>query len=170
MKQIPLSSGYVAIVDDEDYETLMQYKWSACFNRAMMERTGEAVTIYAHGRKGGQMVSMHRLLLNALPGQWVDHKDRDGLNNTRSNIRICTPAMNAFNNPKRKSGSYTSQYKGVCRVKGNRKWKASIYVNGKAVSLGCFEDESDAGRAYDTAALAHAGEFAVLNFPANNAD
>ena len=104
---------------------------------------------------------MHRVILKAKKGQYVDHRDRDGLNNQRYNIRICTNTQNLQNSKKQKGT--TSKYKGVYLFSKNKKWVSSITVNGKAYYLGCFKIEKEAAIAYNKAAKKHFKEFARLN-------
>lgn len=163
MKEIPLSQGKVALVDDCDYDYLMQWKWYA---------TKGEVTWYAKRSVHNKLtqkkdtVCMHRLILGVEnPKLYVDHKDHDGLNNTRSNIRVCTPSQNNLN---RKKSVGRSKYKGVFFVPIDtriKKWRASIDVNGRRFRLGAFKTEEDAARAYDAKAVELQGEFAYLNFP-----
>ena len=107
---------------------------------------------------------MHRQLMNPPKGMVVDHVSGNRIDNTRSNLHVCTPAENCRNRPKRRGSS--SQYLGVYRVKQMDKWMALICLGGKHNrTLGYFDDEIDAARAYDRAAVAHFGEAAKLNFP-----
>ncbi len=154
-KQIPLTQGYVAIVDDEDFEGLAQHKWYA--------HRGHGGDFYAvrktRDTNGEQrMVRMHRIIVGASPGEDVDHENHDTLDNRRRNIRRCTRAQNQANS--RKMRGTSSRFKGVSWHKGMRKWQAGIARNGKSRHLGYFDDEHDAGRAYNAAAI---GEFALLN-------
>jgi len=93
----------------------------------------------------------------------VDHIDRDGLNNRKSNLRLCTNAENIRNAGKRGKGF--SKYKGVSRHTRGKKWTAVIQLNKKTYFLGYFENEIDAARAYDKKAKELHGQFACLNFP-----
>lgn len=162
MKQIPLTQGQFALVDDEDYDELSKHNWSAVFPK-------NSVTYYAirsdlsSGKK--KTVQMHRLILGAIgkPG-FVDHKDGNGLNNQRSNIRLCTPSQNSQN--KKKDSNCLSQFKGVHPMK-NGKFRATIRIGGKSKSLGVYQNEESAAIAYDNAAKEYFGEFARLNFAEN---
>lgn len=107
---------------------------------------------------------MHRLILDAKDGELTDHKDRNGLNNYRYNIRIASPATNSQNQKKRKDAIH-SQYKGVS--KNGRKFRAKIAMNGIQYHLGYFEDEIEAAIAYDLKALELYGIDAALNFKAD---
>ena len=107
---------------------------------------------------------MHRQIMNAPKGTPIDHKDHNGLNNTRENLRLATISENARNCEKTKRPT-SSKYKGVCWNKKSKKWQAHIHYNGISIHLGLFDSEEDAAKAYDEAAKIYHGEFAVLNFP-----
>jgi hypothetical protein len=94
----------------------------------------------------------------------VDHVNGDGLDNRRSNLRVCTHAENARNQSSRTRMS-TSRFRGVVWAKDRRKWRAMIGDNGRTVHLGNFTDEIEAAQAYDRAAREMYGAFARLNFP-----
>jgi len=154
-KTIPLTRGKVAIVDDEDYEWLNQWKW-CCSDRMY------AVRGKIHGDKLSHL-SMHRVILSAKEGDITDHINRDKLDNRRSNLRLCTPAESARNQNLRKDNK--SGYKGVHWHPVDKKWCAKICVHGKRTFLGNYDQVEDAARAYDQAAIELHGEFARLNFP-----
>jgi len=105
---------------------------------------------------------MHRLIMNAPEGLVVDHIDRNGLNNRKCNLRLCTKAQNVQNSRPRRNRS--SKYKGVFWNKLNKKWSASIHKGDKRIYLGGFDDEIEAALAYDRKAAELFGEFAYLNF------
>lgn len=156
MKYIPLSQGKFAIVDDEDFELVSQYKW--------YYHQGYAVT---HGGQHPNQftLSMHRLILNKGFGNrdYTDHINGNKLDNRRANLRICTNAQNCRN--RTINTNNTSGYKGVSWNKANKKWTAYIKLNWKLVFLGNFVNKEDAAIAYDKAAQELYGEFARLNFP-----
>jgi len=156
MREIPLTQGKVALVDDEDYEWLSQFKWYA---NSWKTRTWYAVR--HHNRK---LIGMHRMILNPQNGEHSDHIDGNGLNNQRANLRLCDCAQNQHNSGGR-GGS--SRFKGVRYVGFPfNPWAAHIRARGICpLDLGCFATEEDAARAYDDAALQLHGEFARLNFP-----
>lgn len=154
MKEIELTRGRVAQVDDEDYDALIKFSW-----RADEVRPG-----YWYAVTGTKRVYMHRLLLRAPKGKQVDHKDHDGLNNQRSNIRLCTDAQNQGN--RRLDKDNTSGYKGVHWHPSNKKWIAVI-GKGPQKHIGSYDSPEEAARAYDKAALKRWGEFAKLNFGPN---
>ena len=107
------------------------------------------------------MGQMHRLILDAPHHLDVDHVNGNGLDNRRCNIRLCTRAQNQVNAQKRRGCS--SQYKGVDYRKDRNKWRASITINQQFKSLGHFNDETEAARAYNDAAVKYWGEFVRLN-------
>jgi hypothetical protein len=155
MKQIPLTRGYFALVDDEDYERVAKIKW-------ILKPSG--CTRYAHGwnKQTKRQVVMHRYILGIESGSrpLVDHVNLDGLDNRRSNLRLCTNSQNGANRRHNRSHT-TSRFKGVGK-RGNR-WQAQIQVAGRRVKIGCFSSEEDAARAYNDAAVAIWGEYARLN-------
>lgn len=159
MKQIALTQGKYAIVDDADYEMLMQFKWFA--HKATTAKSFYAIHSGAYNNGKQKATKMHRLIMGVNdPMVHIDHKDGNGLNNQRDNLRICTKADNLRNRPKYVGAS---KYKGVCYKQSNKKWVAQISVNGKPTHLGYFNNQQDAAKAYNEAATKHHGEFALLN-------
>lgn len=158
MREIPLDKGMVALVDDADYALVSAYKWHAlkCCNVWYAFHTLPRV----NGKK--KTIRMHRLIMG-FPPNVVDHKDHDGLNNTRGNLRHATNAQNAENLRKRSDSK--QPYKGIEWDKVNGNWVAYICPNGKKTALGRFHSAEAAARAYDAAAIQFFGEFAHLNFP-----
>lgn len=157
MREIPLTQGKVALVDDEDFEEVNQFKWYA-------NKIGSIFYAARAIRIGGRLIHirMHRYLLNALSGQETDHRNHNGLDNRRENIRTCSHAENSRNKQNCRGGS--SKFKGVYWDKKNRKWKAQIMSDGRCLNLGRFVGEVDAAKIYDKAAMKFFGEFAFLNF------
>ena len=157
MKLIKLTQGQVCLVDDEDYEFYNQWKWQAIKSRD---------TYYARrstGYKPRKTLMMHRCILGLInPKIQVDHKDFNGLNNQKSNIRTCTHAQNHMHHKKQKG--CTSSYKGVSWYKKTNKWVAHIRINKELKHLGYFDIEEEAALSYDRAALVHFGEYACINF------
>lgn len=154
MKKIPLTKGKFAIVDDDDYEWLSQWKWYAAKGHN---------TYYAkrHTTKQGSYttIEMHTLICDA---EQIDHKDGNGLNNQRNNLRPATYSQNAANRTKQINN--TSGFKGVYWHKHASKWYARIQVNNKRINLGYFTNKIEAAKSYDKAASIYFGEFAKLNF------
>lgn len=156
-RTIPLSKGYEAIVDAADYEWLSQYTWQAKVNAKG----------YVYAYTGNITNSMHRMIAGAAKrDEIVDHIDRDTLNNTRANLRIVTKQQNTLNSKLYKTN--TAGYRGVTWHKGDKRWHAQLWTQDKKYHLGSFTDPEDAARAYDEAARQHFGEFAQVNFPAQN--
>ena len=152
MKRISLTQNKFALVDDIDFDEVSKYKWRALkANR----------NFYAMRDLKGKHISMHRFIMKPSNNFCVDHKDCDGLNNQRSNLRICSASQNSMNQRKKASAS---KFKGVWITAGKRRFGASIKVNKKCVYLGCFEKQVDAAIAYDKAANQYFGEFARTNF------
>jgi hypothetical protein len=148
-------------VDAEDYEWLSQYKWSITTNKRSATRYARTAI---GPRTNNVQLKMHRVIMNAQPGQVVDHINGNGLDNRKCNLRVCTQSQNMANMQKHRRGS--SQFKGVIWKKQyKKKWEAAIHLGKKRVVLGRFDDEAAAARAYDAAARQHFGEFARLNFP-----
>jgi len=164
MKEIKLSQhgknknlNLVALVDDEDFEYINQWKWFA--------------DKYKHGYYAGRNdyttspktnISMHRQILGITDSKiLVDHANHNGLNNQRYNIRVANKSQNAVNTYSQKNS--TSKYLGVCWKERDRKWVAQITKDYKKIWIGYFEKEIDAAIAYNKKALELFGEFANLN-------
>lgn len=156
MRTISLTKGKVALVDDADYARASQYKWHA----VKRKRTWYPSRLINMGSKRHQLF-LHAFLLEPMDGLQVDHRDGDGLNCTRANMRLCTPAENTRN--RRRPVTNTSGYKGVSWHKLRGKWIAWIGLNGRNKYLGLFESKRSAAQAYNEAALKYYGEFACLN-------
>jgi hypothetical protein len=152
MKQIPLTQGKFALVDDADFDWLNQWKWF--FNQGYAFRTDRT------GIKQ-RSIRMHAFITNTPVGLDTDHIDGNGLNNQRDNLRICEHIENCRNVKKHKDGS--AKYKGI--TKRRNYWRALINVNSKFINLGNFNNEEEAARAYDEAAKKYFGSFSKLNFP-----
>lgn len=155
-KEIPLTKGYVALVDDDVYDILSQWKWQ-------IDAYGYAIRTPARPAK--TTIKMHRAIMNAPQGIDVDHTNGNKLDNRLENLRLCTRGQGICNRPKY-SGTYSSQFKGVSFKKNRAKpWRATITANGNAHYLGSFQSESEAAQAYDRAVVHYHGDFAQPNFP-----
>lgn len=153
MKEIQLTRGYIALVDEDVFEDLNKYKWCALV-------TGKSNYVCAQGYINKKRVYMHRYIMGLTdPKIYCDHIDMNTLNNTKANLRICTPAQNRYNTVSRINAE--SKYKGV--TKHGNKWKAQIAAEGKVVYLGLFKTELDAAKAYNEQAEILHGNYARLN-------
>lgn len=158
MREIPLSRGYVALVDDEDYSRAMAGgPWHA---------NPRGRTVYAQRNRkrddGSWTTQSLHGFLTGLP--YVDHRNGDGLDNRRTNLRPSTAAQNAAN--QRTNATNTAGFKGVQRNRSRGlPWRAQIGAARKKYHLGLFATPEAAARAYDEAARRLHGEFARLNFP-----
>lgn len=153
-KEIPLTQGKVALVDDDDFERLIVSKWC-------VSAQGYAIRHLRKFQFGSTM--MHREILGAPKDMDVDHVNLNKLDNRRVNLRLCKMSQNIANSGKRKNN--TSGYKGVSWSKQNKKWYACIKVNRKTIDLGRYDNILDAVEAHDVAAKKYFGEFARINFP-----
>lgn len=155
MKAIQLTKGYVAFVDDEDFERVNQFKWYASVSarsvyarRSIHISTTKCIT-----------QRLHHFVLNDTVK--VDHKDHNGLNNQKHNLRPATHSDNTHNS--RLYINNTSGYKGVCWDKLNQKWTAHITVNAVQTTLGYFTSKEAAARVYDAAAVILHKRFCCTN-------
>jgi hypothetical protein len=151
-KEIPLTRGKVALVDDADFDWLNQWKWCATAGGYAMRRINITRAI-------GEYIYMHRLIAGASEGVYADHINHDTFDNRRCNLRIATPGESVRNTRARKNK--LSVFKGV--VAGANHWAARIQVDGVYIHIGYFLTQRDAARAYNEAAIQLHGEFAVLN-------
>jgi hypothetical protein len=152
MRKIPLTQGKFALVDDCDFDSLNQFKWCAGVNKKVW---------YARRsyRKNGKKINikMHRYIMG-FPSSGIDHKNGDGLDNRRSNLRIATNSQNLAN--RGITSRNTSGFKGVTWNKASNKWQAQIRVSNNNIYLGCFSDLLEAHQSYINAARKYFGEFA----------
>ena len=153
MKLIALSQGYSTQVDDCDYDALSQFKWCAQVHRYKLK-----TTVYAfRNTPGSGRVYMHSHIMGV---KGIDHRDRDGLNNQRSNLRIATQSQNSSNRPHANS----SGYRGAVRTPQGR-WRVEMTHMGKRINVGTFAEIYDAALAYNLKAEELLEEFAVFNTP-----
>lgn len=153
MKQIPLTKDKVALVDDEDYDFLMQWKWR--FHGGYAVRTD-----WILGSR--KEILMHRVIAKTPTSKETDHINGNKLDNRKGNLRVCSRSANRFNQGKY-AGEHHSKYKGVTWHKVWKKWQAQIRINGKTKYLGKYDSETEAAIAYNNAAASHHKEFARLN-------
>jgi hypothetical protein len=156
--QIELTRGKVALIDEADAQTVGKHKWFADPSRS-------TPTYYAKtGNGNGGHQTMHRLIMGVTdPRVEVDHRDGDGLNNTRDNLRVVNHFQNMRNKRKHRAGA--SRFKGVSKRNDrvNKVWRSRIFVDGKSKLIGYYDTEEFAAVAYNNAATEHVGEFARLN-------
>lgn len=164
MKEIELSnSDKVALVSDEDYDYLNQFQWKLYIGKTtfyperylpVINRNKDIQSKIRMYNDIGERIGIIGL---------IDHKDRNGLNNQRENLRPATRSQNQMNQGIRIDN--ISGYKGVTFHKLNNRWMAQITRRSKVICLGYFDDPIKAAEAYDRAARRLHGDFAVLNFP-----
>lgn len=154
MKILPLTQGKVAIVDDTDFEKVRNYKWSAATRKHLC---------YAQSRINGKCVLLHAFLLKPALGMEIDHRDGNGLNNLRSNLRICTHAQNQQAHH-RSNFLGTSKFRGVSFETWSNRWRTQVSKGGKRLYSKRFDSEEEAARAYDKKARELFGEYASPNF------
>lgn len=163
MREIPLKSrkypGLVALVDDEDYDAAMQYRWYPVKRHC---RYGDE--FYAYTVAEGKTTYLHNIIcqLHGLPKS-PDHANRNGLDNQKANLRPASISQNGANQGLKSNN--TSGYKGASRDRRSGRWAARIKVNYRNIHLGCYGTAEEAARAYDRAAVEYFGEYAWLNFP-----
>lgn len=163
MREIVLTQGKVALVDEADFGWLNQFKWYAVWKPCT--KSFYARRSIRDKKTGvGQTICMAREVLGLKRGdkRQADHIKHATLDNRRCNLRICTQGQNLFNSNKYKNGA-TSCFKGVYWNKQRKAYRATIGLNGKRIYLGYYDNEHDAALAYDKAAMKYFGEFAKFN-------
>jgi len=154
-KLIRLTKGKFAIIDEEDFERVSEYNWSC--------KKGYN-TLYAETSINRKTIKLHRFVLNIYDSKTqVDHKNHNGLNCMKVNLREATQSQNSMNQQPQ-VGRF-SKYKGVHWNSNNKNFVARIQLNSKRIHIGVFQNEIDAAKAYDLKAKELFGEFAYLNFP-----
>jgi len=154
-REVSLTKGRVAVVDEDDYVNLTKYKW-------YYDSNGYAYRRKTYGHYNSKLVSMHREVLDDVPnGLVVDHINRDKLDNRKSNLRAVTQSENAANSGPRTGGSST--YKGVHWSRQSKRWVSKIEKRGEYHTLGFFKIEEHAALAYNLKAVELFGDCAYLN-------
>lgn len=148
--------GHVAFIDDEDYELISNYRWCIARDRRIFYAV---TTTHPH-------IKMHRLILALNKNIQADHKNGNGLDNRRENLRIADASQNQANSRKRKIEISRSHFKGIYWQKHSKLWNARVALHKKTYSLGYFKSEEEAALAYDKGAREKFGEFARPNFRA----
>lgn len=149
---IPLTNGGEAIVDTNTSEEIRNRRWTSVFKDN---------TWYVRELETGYY--LHREILDARPGQEIDHINRNGLDNRTCNLRFCTSSQNKMNRGRQRN-NYSSEYKGVTWDREKKRWLAQLVVNGERKLAKRFRSEEEAARAYDEASREYHGEFGFLNF------
>jgi hypothetical protein len=157
MKEIQLTNGGVALVDDEDFGEISCFKWYAHKEYGIIYAWRHQYNGYREYRE----VKMHRQIMKAKTGEIIDHADSNGLNNQKSNLRFCSFSQNNMNS--RISRNNVSGFKGVSYHRQNKRWRATINKDRKQVSLGCYGTPEAAALAYNRKATELFGEFARPN-------
>jgi len=160
---VRLTQGFDALIDLADLFLIAPYRWC-------VRRTGRSLYAQTMVSKDGRKrpLRMHHLIQPLLPGELTDHRNRNGLDNRRSNLRKATKADNQRNQPRKSTN--TSGFRGVSWDRNQSKWVANIKMNYRHFYLGAYDLPEQAARAYDRAARQYHGEFASLNFPAEGLD
>lgn len=153
MKFIPLTKGKEAIVDDDIFLYLMQWRWYCSTQNRAVRTTGDG--------KDQKMIYMHRVVMGDPEGMEIDHINMDSLDNRRENLRVCTRAENSAN--KKKYSTNTSGYKGVTRNRKSGRWIARITINYVNIHLGSFDSAKEAAKAYNEASEKYHGEYSRAN-------
>lgn len=159
MKYIPLTQGKFAIVDDNMFDYLNQWKWYAikcryCFYAA------RSIGKHPHQKQ----IRMHRVIMNTPKGMGTDHRNHNGLDNKESNLRICTNAENQHNQTLQNNKKKTSKYKGMSWATKRKRWVVAIKLHNISIHIGYYHNEIEAAKSYDVKAKELFGEFACCNF------
>jgi hypothetical protein len=161
VKQIQLTKGKFALVDDEDFEFLSKWRWY--YGAVGKNGKGYAIrkSVYSDGIR--HTYFMHRLILLSRWDEYSDHINRNELDNRRCNLRVATLSQNQHNQSLHKNN--TSGYKGLVWIERIKRWQVYLSFNRERIYLGAYICKEDAARAYDKAATKYYGAFATLNLP-----
>jgi len=167
MKRIALTQGKFALVDDEDYEWLNKWVWQAWTTKRDKKVYYAIRQNYINGIEG--TLFMHRAILGLKlnDGKEVDHKDHNGLNNQRHNLRVASKSANMSNYSGIRTNN-TSGFTGVSWCKYKNKWRTQISLKGKITTLRYSHSKIKAAHIYDRAVIEFRDEFATTNFPREN--
>jgi hypothetical protein len=154
-----VNSEFVALIDDCDFHRISRFRWKVRSIQGKIRTLRYAYAFITINKKQQTLFLHHAIVGKARKPLVIDHKDRDGLNNQKHNLRKCTRSQNQANRISHR------KFKGVWtrRRKVTRPWRANIQVNGKAINLGNYSTEIEAAKAYNEGALKYFGEFALLN-------
>jgi hypothetical protein len=162
LKSIPLTNGWAAFVDDEDYERLATMAWYARQESHTTYVSGYAPSS-GYGKGDYSRVLLHAFLMSPPSGLEVDHIDGDGLNNQRGNLRIVTHQQNMLN--RRMQRNNRSGFRGVHFLSRTQTWRVGLKINGTLIHRYGFVTPEEAAHTYDELARHYHGAFARLNFP-----
>lgn len=155
MVELKTTCGTTFLVDEDIAETMGRFAWK-------LDKDGYVIRKTTVNGRRGMTVRLHRAVMSCTdPRVLIDHQDGNKLNNMRGNLREATRSQNWQNGFKRKNRA--SVFRGVTWNKRCGKWQSSIKAFGRSIYLGLFDDEHEAGHAYNRAAIERHGEFARLN-------
>ena len=160
MKKVKLTQDNYALVDDEDFERVNQYRWHTSFSGNNYYAVRTQGSTYANNKK---CIMMHRFIFNCPNDKIIDHINHKTLDNRKCNLRICSSQQNSRN--RYSLNNCTSKYKGVYYYNVNKIYISAIYIKKKKQHLGCYKNDKDAARIYDYFANKYWQKFAYLNFP-----
>lgn len=157
-RQIPLNRGLFALVDEEDFAEISKHQWTALWSPDTKTFYAVRRIVHPNGKQG--QLRMHRVIMDAPQGVYVDHIHGATLDNRKSKLRLCTKRQNHMNSKVRSDSR--SGIKGAMWDSRKGRWRAEIRVNGKSIYLGGFDNPQDAHETYRKAALIYFGEFARI--------
>jgi len=155
---IPLDDNHEALIDSQDKELASHFSWRLATKKNKKLHYAETATPEEYLDQFGEFTSLHRVVMSARKGDMLDHRNGNGLDCRRSNLRFCTVSQNTSH---RHYNRTKLPYRGV--VKQTNRWHAQIEIRMHNHYLGIFRDPESAARCYNSAAQYHFGEFAVLN-------
>jgi hypothetical protein len=160
--EVPITKGYITLVDEDDAQKVTGQKWWTI----IVTKNRNIPQIYVQGlsRETGKRIYLHRFIMNPPNHLRVDHKNHNGLDNRKSNLRIATNSQNAAN---RRIEVGQMGFRGVRQSPNSKRnpFYANVAIEGKTLHLGCFPTAIEAALAYDKRAYELFGSYAILNFP-----